>query len=566
MGDPGGRQTNGSVDADVVIVGAGPVGSALAVDLALAGVRTLVLEARGADDRPHPGTNLTNVRSMEHFRRWGATEHLRSANPIGPEISRDVAFPTRGNGYIVAALEGAFDFSQRLPFSSARPHYGPQESIERGTRAKLRELPAAEVRFTSTFQSFDQHDDHVSVVYHDGKGEPHTLRCSYLVGADGSRSHVRRQLGIRMEGRRNIAKGTLWYIRSRAIYEFLAAHVGLTAFHWFVNEDRTGTILVAQDNDGVFQFMDAPLDDDVPADDWELMRERLLRTLGADLPVEPIEGGEFVIHSLVSPRFSEGRVFLAGESAHLISVFGGFGMNTGIEDAANLGWKLTAAVRGWAGPSLLPSYGAEREPVVRWIAELTEESTKHLAPTWSEPGMEESGATGDALRAKIGERILTEKSQELVSLGAQFGAPYRDSPVVVSDGTQPPPATFGEFTPSASPGVRAPHAWLPDGTSLFDQIGHEGFTLLQLNRQVSADEIKRAAADRGVPLTVVAVEADGLEQLYEANLALVRPDHYVAWRGTEVPDDPGSVLDMARGATSTWPSQDEQSAARAGSA
>jgi 2-polyprenyl-6-methoxyphenol hydroxylase-like FAD-dependent oxidoreductase len=543
------------LDVDVVIVGAGPVGTALAVDLALSGIRTIVLEQREAGQRPHPGTNLTNARSMEHVRRWGATEHLREANPLGPSFARDVIFPARGAGPVVVRLEGALAFSEGLPFSSARPHFGPQESIERGLRGRLAELPSAEIRYGSIFERFEEHDDHVAVHYRTADGQAQPVTCSYLVGADGGRSEVRQQLGIRMEGTRGLVSATIWYVMSPAIRDYFAEHLGGAVFAWFVNEDDTGVQLLAQSDDGCYQFFDSPLEDDVDGNDWELMKARMLQTVGKDLPVEPLEGGAFQINSLVAPQFHRRRVFLAGESAHHISVFGGFGMNTGIGDAADLGWKLTATIHGWAGPELLASYDAERIPVVRWIRDLTEESTTHTGGTWSESGMEADTPEGEALRARIAEKILAEKRQEVVSFGAQFGAAYYDSPIIVSDGTRPPAATFGEFTPSASPGGRAPHVWLPDGSSLFDHVALEGFTLLQLDPNADPAGFVTAADERGVPLVLVSLEGEGLLEAYEAGLVLIRPDHFVGWRGQAAPADPGAVLDVVRGAGTGLPNE-----------
>ena len=556
---PGAVAASGAdVDSDVVIVGAGPVGSALAVDLALAGVRTTLLEQREEGQRPHPGTNLTNIRSMEHMRRWGATPHLRASNPLGPQFARDVVFPARVDGPEVTRMKGAFDFSAPLPFASALPHFGPQESIERGLRARLAELPAAAIRYSSTFERFIEHGDGVEVVYRDRTGAEASVTGRYLVGCDGSRSLVRRQLGIRMEGTRGIVNATIWYVSSPELRDLIAEHLGGAVFCWFVNEDKTGVNVLAQNDDGLFQFFDCPIEDGVDGSDWEAMKERLLRAVGRDVPVEPIEGGGFQVNSVVAPEFHRGRVFLAGESAHHISVFGGFGMNTGIGDAADLGWKLAATVHGWAGPELLASYDAERIPVVKWIRDLTEESTKHVAYTWSQPGMEAPGPEGDAIREAIGKEILAVKSAEVMSFGAQFGAAYYDSPIIVSDGTRPPAAAFGAFTPSASPGARAPHMWLEDGTSVLDHVALQGFTLLLLDAAIDAQPFEDAAAERGIPFVVATVLNDELRELYEADLTLIRPDHYIAWRGSAVPDDPGAVLDIARGARAA-----EAAAARA---
>jgi 2-polyprenyl-6-methoxyphenol hydroxylase-like FAD-dependent oxidoreductase len=524
------------------------VGTALALDLALAGVDVIVLESRAEGQPPHPGTNLTNIRSMEHVRRWGADGHLAAANPVGADIARDVIFITRGDGHLLLSLPGAVGSTERLPFTSATPRYGPQSSIETGLRARLAELPGASVRWNATFQSYEEHDDRVVVRYRDSDGAPRTVSAAYLVGADGCHSAVRRQTGIRLEGTPRLAHFAAWYIRSPELLEVLAASFGRVAFYWFANEDETGVILMPQDSHGLFQFVDGPLPVGADGADWGYMKDRLSRAVGREVEVEIVEPTDFWINSLVAPAFQSGRVLLAGEACHQVSVFGGFGMNLGIGDAADLGWKLAGTLKGWAGPGLLASYSAERVPVVRWIRDLTEESTRHTGESWTVPGMEAGTAEGVRIRAEIGQRIAVEKEKELVSLGAQFGAAYRGSPVVVPDGTEPPRATFGEFTPSAVPGARAPHLWLADGRSLYDKVAHEGFTLLRLDPDASVTGFAKAAAKRGVPLRVVELRHPGAHAAYGAALALIRPDHYVAWRGTDAPADPVAVIDRIRGA------------------
>jgi 2-polyprenyl-6-methoxyphenol hydroxylase-like FAD-dependent oxidoreductase len=536
------------VSTQVVIVGAGPVGTALAVDLALAGIDVVVLESRGEGQRPHPGTNLTNIRSMEHMRHWGAAGHLAAANPVGADVARDVKFITRGNGHLLLHLPGAVGAIGPWPFTSATPHYGPQSSIEKGLRARLAELPSASIRWNATFQSYEELGDRVVVHYRGNGREMRTISAAYLVGADGSRSAVRRQTGIQMEGTARLAHFAAWYIRSPELLELLADSFGRVAFYWFANEDETGAILMPQDSHGLFQFFDGPLPADVDSGDWDSMKQRLFSVVGREVEVEIVEPTDFWVNSIVAPAFQSGRVLLAGEACHHVSVFGGFGMNLGIGDAADLGWKLAGTLKGWAGPALLASYSAERVPVVRWIRDLTEESTRHTGGSWTVAGMEAATGEGERLRAEIGQRIAMEKQRELVSLGAQFGAAYGGSPVVVPDGTEPPQATFGEFVPSASPGARAPHLWLAEGRSLYDEVAHEGFTLLHFDAAAAVTGLAQAAASRGVPLRVVEVSHPDAQAAYGAAIALIRPDHHVAWRGADAPADPSAVIDTIRGA------------------
>jgi 2-polyprenyl-6-methoxyphenol hydroxylase-like FAD-dependent oxidoreductase len=535
-------------ETQVVVVGAGPVGTALAVDLALAGIEVIVLEARSEGQRPHPGTNLTNIRSMEHMRRWGATAHLAAANSLGADVARDVKFVTRGDGYLLLDMPGALESTERLPFTSAAPRFGPQSSIEAGLRARLTELPSASIRWNATFQSYEELDDSVVVHYKDADGKTQAISAAYLVGTDGSRSAVRRQTGIHLEGTSRLAHFAAWYIRSPQLGQLLAARFGRAAFYWFANEDGTGVILIAQDSHGLFQFTDGPLPADAEGADWDYMKQRLFSAVGREVGVEIVEPSDFWLNSLVAPTFQSGHVLLAGEACHHVSIFGGFGMNLGIGDAADLGWKLAGTLNGWAGPGLLASYSAERVPVVRWIRDLTEESTSHVGNSWTVPGMEADTGDGARIRAEVGRRMALDKEKELISLGAQFGAAYRMSPVVVPDGTEPPLATFGEFAPSAAPGARAPHLWLADDRSLYDEVAHGGFTLLHLDLAASVTGLVEAAASRCVPLRVVELDDPDARAAYGAAMALIRPDHYVAWRGADAPADPAAVIDRIRGA------------------
>jgi 2-polyprenyl-6-methoxyphenol hydroxylase-like FAD-dependent oxidoreductase len=552
------HKTNESFSAPVIIAGAGPAGMCIAIDLALSGVATVVLEARAENEPFAARTNLTNTRSMEHFRRWGMAGALRTAIPLGPEIRRDIRFVTRGTGHVIANFPKGVEFAERAPFASEISLWGPQGAIERTIRTRVATFPEIDVRFRCTLNRFVQHDDHVEVIYTDANGTEQTVRGQYLVGADGSRSVVRRQLGIKLEGTANVAHGFSWLLYAPALKEIMMDHTGLVAMTWFANEDRSAGILVPQDSDGHFMYFSAPVPETINGDDWETIKRHLFADIGAEFPVKPIAGGDLYIHSLVAPRFFDQRVFLAGDAAHLVSPFGGFGMNAAIGDSADLAWKLGAVIQGWGGPHLLASYDVERREVFRWIQALCEESTQHVGPAYARAGMEEDSPRGNAIRATLAEEIVAAKTREFVSIGAQLGYVYRSSPVVVHDGQPAAESTFGSYVPSSAPGARAPHVWLDDGRSLYDMFGR-GFTLLKIGNDDDSSTLESCALERGMPLSILRVDHPQLPTLYEARLALIRPDQHTAWRGNSLPDDVGALLDVVTGTRPT--ALDEQQAA-----
>lgn len=535
-----------ATERSVIIAGGGPVGLALALELARHGVRPLVLEQRARGTRHPARTNLTNARSMEHFRRWGIAEQLRRNDPVGDEFVRSSTWVTALNGHVVTDFENIFGFSEHAPISSESSEWAPNAGIEKTLQEATAEHPGIDVVFEATVADFiDSDDDGVCVTYTTGDGEAHSVRGEYLVGADGSRSMIRSRLGIRMQGHADLAMSGVWYIHAPGLKQRI--EVGLSSIYWFINEYRDSAILVAQDSDDRYVFALLPMTEGVDADDWEAVRKLLYRNVGFEFDVQSISGGTVRIHSLIAPQFRRGRVLLAGDAAHLISPMGGFGMNLGIGDAADLGWKLGAVLDGWGGPRLLDSYGIERSQAISWILQECIDNTAKVAPQLVEAGISDDSPAGQATRARVAAKIVEAKTKEFDSVGAQFGYHYQGSPIVVDDGTVAPPVAMGSYTPSASPGCRAPHSWLDATTSLYDRFG-TGFTLLVLASGVSSTRLQIAAADRKLPLDVVVLDDPELRKLYQAKLVLIRPDQHVAWRGEAEPDDPQTVIDTIRGA------------------
>jgi len=320
----------------------------------------------------------------------------------------------------------------------------------------------------------------------------------------------------------------------------------------FYNEDRNCDSLVPQSGTDQWAYFCSPVPDHVDGDDWEACRQMLFRAIGDEFEVEPLDGGTFMTHSMQAPRFDFGRVLLAGDSAHLVSPMGGFGMNIGIGDAADLGWKLAALIQGWGGPMLLPSYSIERGEAARFILDGCERNQAIGARELVRDGIEDDGPTGNAIRAQVAEDIRIQKSRQFKRMGGQLGYRYSSSPIIVRDGTEERPPSFEDYVPSAAPGNRAPHLWLKDGSSLYDHLGM-GMTLLVLG-DLAVDSIRHASAARGIPLEVLTVDEPDLSKLVElhgAKAVIIRSDHHVAWRGDRLPDDVDRLLDVITG-SKTW--------------
>jgi hypothetical protein len=272
----------------------------------------------------------------------------------------------------------------------------------------------------------------------------------------------------------------------------------------------------------------------------------LTRIIGAEFPYELISISPWLRRKLVTAAYRHGRVFLAGDCAHQNTPTGGYGMNTGMGDAVDLGWKLAAAVQGWAGRDLLESYDAERRPVaLRNVEEATRNFQLRSFPAI--PELIEASSAGDAARKRLGEDIVKHTSRELLSDGIAMGYRYDASPIVCPDGNEPPPVGITEYVQSTSPGARAPHAWLGGGRSTLDLFGRS-YVMMRLGREApDVAPIEDAARRRGVPLEATTLEDPAVRSVYERKLVLVRPDGHVAWRGDILPADSGAIVARAAG-------------------
>lgn len=538
--------SNDSNPFQVVVAGAGPVGMAVAIELASRGIRTLICEPRARDDYNKARVNMTNARSMEHFRRLGIADRLRANDPVPATVIRDLTFVTRANGKIILNIEGAYEWRERLPIAAEFPEWAPHQAVEKTLREKLLELPSATFLPSSTVLDFVQDEHGVSVTYErpEGVGK---ADVDYIVIADGAQSELRKKLNLRMGGE-TLFYNTSWYFRSPALTK-LFAKTQLSSLTFFLNDDAYGDLICPQSAEGHFVYMISPIPDGLDPEDWPSVRKMLFRSIGQEFEIFEQEGRYWGSHSRMPPTFNFGRALLIGDAAHLTSPYGGFGMNMGIGDAADIGWKLSAVLDGWGGPRLLETYTLERRDVCNFIIQGAAHNNKMSGRALIRPHLEEDSERGEKARAEVRDIIVREKTKQFRSLGAQLGYRYTSSPIIISDGCEPPPLEYGDYVPSSVPGCRAPHLWLEDNSSLFDHFG-AGFCLLKLDPEAQTGPMEQAAADLGVPFKTFELNSSQARALYERKLILIRPDQHVAWRGDELPPDCLWLMNVVRGALS----------------
>jgi len=530
----------------VLIAGAGPVGLALAIELAWRGIRCLVVEQTdGSVD--FPTTNLANTRTCEHMRRWGIANRMRFESGYPTDYPRNYLFVTRMNGYEIARFDHPAngDPTSRSPYSPegrlwiSKPYFDPVLHKHVAT------LPTVEVRYNTVLESFQQDSRKVTSEIVDAvTGRNETIETDFLVGCDGGRSTVRRDLGIQFEG--VFAEGMNVAVLFRSPLLSLTPH-GPAVQYQILNPQVQGAIAAVDGKElwrlnirGVKQeqldSLNAP--------------EKLRFALGENIPFELLIVRPWTGHCVVAERYQDRRVFLAGDAAHLNWPAGGFGMNTGIGDAVDLGWKLAAVLQGWGGTRLLDSYGPERKPVA--MTNVKEASQMHAGfetQVAFSAILEEDSEEGQLQRREAHEAIVRTRAKEFKndSPGIEFGYRYRHSPICIPDEPEPPEDDQGNYTPTTWPGARAPHVWLKDGRSTLDLFG-KGFTLLVLSRPTDTSAFTMATQKVGLPLGVVTLDEPQVQHVYERPLVLVRPDGHVAWRGDTVPQNAGVIIDKVRGA------------------
>jgi 2-polyprenyl-6-methoxyphenol hydroxylase-like FAD-dependent oxidoreductase/pimeloyl-ACP methyl ester carboxylesterase len=535
------------IDTPVLIVGGGPVGLALALDLAWRGKRsTLVEEQPGTATVLLAKAGTINERSMEFCRRWGIADRVAKLG-FPDDFPRDTVYCTALNGKFIGRdpMPSARD-RKTPPGGPEMLRKAPQHVFDPLLEQAVKERGMTDIRYDCRFESMVQDADGVTTTFrHVDTGEVRSIRSRYLVGADGAGSAVRRALAIPFEGQ------LLSYSVSAMVrVENLARYhpFGNGERFMFIGPNGTWANLTAVDGRALWRFTLIGSDERVDLDTLD-MTDAVRRAFGRnDIEFEIVRYMPWRRSQMIAQRYRVGRAFLAGDAAHTTSPTGGHGLNTGLGDSVDLGWMLNAALEGWGGDRLLDAYEAERRPVAIRNSSASTRNFNVWTGGADYSNVLDEGPAADAARRKIGEQMSASLHQEWHSQGIGMGYRYEGSPVIVPDGAPATPDEADQYISVARPGHHAPHAWLQDGRSTLDLFGH-GFVMLRFGT-VPADvtAIVEMAAEHSLPLTVIDINDESIARLYERSLVLVRPDAHVCWRGDRLPEDVGSLLDIVRGA------------------
>lgn len=503
----------------VLIAGGGPVGLATAVELGRRGIGCVVVEPRTSVSHARPRCKTINVRTMEHLRRWGIAERLRERAPLPVSWSQDVVFCTTLTGRELSRFTGVLGL---VPDGDRFPELGqqaPQYVLEELLREVVAELEACTLVTGRAVVSVDQKPDGVQVGLDDGS----VITAAYVVGADGPRSTVREQIGAAYIGEHALRPNFGMVFHAPELWQ--RVRHGPAVHYWTVNPDAPG-LLGPLDLDGTWWMIAFGVDRPTGERD----AHRLIRAatgLDDDIDVVVLSTDPWTARMQLVDTVRCGRVFLAGDAAHLNPPFGGHGLNTGIGDAVDLGWKLAAVLDGWGGNALLDSYGAERRPIQHAVIRAATANMAVLSTELLAGDLDADTEAGERARAAAHNQIQATKKTEFHALDLVLDQTFPASAVVA---------------PGA--GFRLPHAWLDPTTSIYDALGEE-FTLVVT---AGAGAPTLTAAAQNVPLHVLDLRCRNLRDRYGHDLLLVRPDQYVGWTGDHPPEDPAALLDRIRGA------------------
>jgi 2-polyprenyl-6-methoxyphenol hydroxylase-like FAD-dependent oxidoreductase len=545
-----------NISTTIAIVGGGPVGLSLAMDLAWRGVDVTVAEMRRAGEPPSVKCNHISARTMEIFRRLGLAQKVRAAG-LPDDHPNDVVFRTRATGYELTRIHIPCRTDRFTDTSGPDgwwptpepPHRINQIYFEPVMFAHAAAMPRIRILNRTRIEGFEQSDRGVVATARAlDSDECFSIECRYLVGCDGGRSAIRRGIGAKLSGDEVIQRVQSSYIRAPGLIDRITPPRAWMSYIY--NPQRQGNLVAIDGKERwlIHNYL-LPHESDFESVD----RDRCIRTLlGVDesFEYELLAKEDWIGRRLVADKFRDRRVFICGDASHLWVPYAGYGMNAGIADAMNLSWQLAAHLNGWAPATILAAHEKERLPITEQVSRF---AMKHAIGAITErtslpPDIEEDSAAGETARRNVGKAAYELNVQQFGCAGLNFGYYYDRSPLIAYDDESQPPYTMFDYTPSTVPGCRTPHFVLADGRSLYDAMGPE-LTLLRFDASMDVTALVREAGECGMPLTVLDVEYRNSPAAYRHKLLLSRPDQHVAWRGDSVPANARALIDRVRGAS-----------------
>jgi 2-polyprenyl-6-methoxyphenol hydroxylase-like FAD-dependent oxidoreductase len=532
-----------ALDTQVIIVGAGPVGLTLAIDLGRRGVRCILLEQNEAPQFL-PKMERCNARTMEIYRRIGIADRIRDAGfprdaPMDVFIVTSLVEPpllhlpypsvAQAQAQIATCQDGTLPLEPYQLIS--------QYTLEPLLKSVAESIPNVDVRYGCEFISFVQDAGTVSARAKSGGGKTFELSAQYLVGCDGGTSTVRRQLGIKLQGEANLLQLRQALYRCDDLFEHIPIGKGR---HYHV-ADAHNTFLIVQDSTRHFT-LHSVVDSDA---DMKIMFEAVVA-----MPVhyEMLSCAPWRQNLLLADSYGQGRIYLAGDAVHLVIPTGGLGMNSGVGDAIDLSWKIAATLQGWGGPNLLASYEIERRQIGARNVEASRQASRGRRAwraAWR-ANIRDHTLEGTETRANLARIADVEQRKSNEMIGAELGYRYAGSPIIWPEAGEGSADNLMKYVPTTWPGARLPHVWLGDGAALHDRIV-DGYTLLRLaGSQADPAALQRAFASYAAPFTILDIGEAHPRAIYGYDLLLLRPDLHVVWRGNQI-DEPKNLAAIATG-------------------